>query len=288
MKRVICLILVCTLLTACSVDNKGLDKMNMQMQLEIKPTFIIDEEGMTIEKRFNVPEGYKRIDMAEESFAHFLRNLKLKPHGSLVKHYDGATKRNYGVYDAVVDMDIGKRNLQQCADAVMRLRGEYLYKQKKYDQIHFNLTNGFRMDYSKWMKGYRVKVEGNKTTWIKKCKEDNSYKTFRDYMTFVFIYAGTLSLSKELKKVDLKDMQIGDVLIQGGSPGHSVIVVDMAINEANNEKIYMLAQSYMPAQDIQILKNQHNISMSPWYELKEEDINTPEWNFESCDLKRFE
>ena len=46
-------------------------------------------------------------------------------------------------------------------------------------------------------------------------------------------------------------MQIGDVLIQGGSPGHAVIVVDMAENPATGEKLYLLAQSYMPAQDIQ-------------------------------------
>ena len=50
-----------------------------------------------------------------------------------------------------------------------------------------------------------------------------------------------------------EDMEPGDVFIQGGSPGHCVIVVDMAVNEGTGEKFYA-SPSYMPAQDIQIQK----------------------------------
>jgi hypothetical protein len=105
-------------------------------------------------------------------------------------------------------------------------------------------------------------------------------------METIFTYAGTLSLSKELQKVPLKEMKIGDVLIQGGSPGHAVIVMDMAEDSKGN-KVFMLAQSYMPVQDIQILVNPY--TNSPWYELDErkEVIRTPEWNFTTNDLKGF-
>jgi hypothetical protein len=107
-------------------------------------------------------------------------------------------------------------------------------------------------------------------------------------MEQIFVYAGTLSLSKELKQVSIMDMQIGDVLIKGGSPGHAVIVVDMAINNKTGEKYYIIAQSYMPAQDIQILCNPNNLE-SPWYKLEDvENIYTPEWTFTSNQLKRFE
>ena len=104
----------------------------------------------------------------------------------------------------------------------------------------------------------------------------------------VFAYAGTLSLAKELTSVPVTSMQIGDVLIQGGSPGHAVIVVDMAENPATGEKLYLLAQSYMPAQDIQVLVNPKERDKSPWYTLKGEGcILTPEWRFTSANLKRF-
>jgi hypothetical protein len=104
----------------------------------------------------------------------------------------------------------------------------------------------------------------------------------------VFAYAGTASLEKELKKVELREMEIGDVFIQGGSPGHAIIVVDMAENKNTGKKLFMLAQSYMPAQDIHVLKNPNNMNISPWYELDlGEVLNTPEWRFTKNNLKRF-
>ena len=107
-------------------------------------------------------------------------------------------------------------------------------------------------------------------------------------MDIIFAYAGTLSLSKEMISIDIKDIQIGDVFIQGGSPGHAVIVVDMAVDSGNN-KVFLLAQSYMPAQDIQILVNPNNKKISPWYNLDfEGDLVTPEWTFKKNSLKRFE
>ena len=104
----------------------------------------------------------------------------------------------------------------------------------------------------------------------------------------VFAYAGTLSLAKELNTVSVGEMKIGDVFIQGGSPGHAVIVVDMAENITTGKKVFMLAQSYMPAQDIHVLKNPDNRKISPWYGVDfGEELNTPEWKFFKKDLKRF-
>jgi len=103
------------------------------------------------------------------------------------------------------------------------------------------------------------------------------------------MYAGTHSLSKELKSVPLENIQIGDVFIQGGFPGHAILVVDMAEHLTTKEKIFMLAQSYMPAQETQILKNPTNKNLSPWYSLNfEGQLDTPEWDFNKSDLKRFE
>lgn len=295
MKRCFIIIVLVCFLTACNRekvikpnDNQKLDNpANHETQIKVQQD-IVNVKGTTIATRFNVPDGYTRLLISEDSFAQYLRNVPLKTHDSQVLYYNGKVKKNKNVYEAVVDMEIGKKNLQQCADAVMRLRGEYLYGQGRYDDIHFNLTNGFRVDYNKWIQGYRVKVEGNKTSWVKKGDEVNTYENFRNYMTFVFIYAGTLSLEKELNQVKFDDMEIGDVLIQGGSPGHAVIVVDMAVNKQTGKKLYMLAQSYMPAQDIQILANPNNKIISPWYTFDDNElISTPEWLFSKEDLKRF-
>lgn len=245
---------------------------------------IIDKEGTTVQTRFNPPEGFQRKPIDENSFAHYLRNLPLKSAGTKVKYFNGATKYN-NVYDAVVDMDISNKDLQQCADAIMRLRGEYFYSIKAYDQISFTLTNGFKMDYTKWMDGNRVVVSGNQTAWRKTANPSNTYKDFRNYMEFVFIYAGTISLSKSLHSKNIKDLAIGDVFVMGGSPGHAVIVVDIAENE-NGEKVFLLAQSYMPAQETQVLKNINDENISPWYSAEITGrLYTPEWTFEVGHLK---
>lgn len=248
----------------------------------------INASGNKIETRFNPPQGYKRIGADSKSFAYYLRNLPLKPVGFEVKIYDGRIKPARRVYDAVVDLDIGKKNLHQCADAVIRLRAEYLYAQKDFDKIHFNFTNGFRIDYSEWMKGKRVVVDGNRTYWKLSAEPSNTYKSFWRYLELVFTYAGTLSLSRELQPVSIQDIKIGDVFIQGGSPGHAVIVVDLVVNSTTGDKLFLLAQSYMPAQEIQVLKNPNDSKLSPWYSANiNGDLVTPEWTFERTDLKRF-
>jgi hypothetical protein len=247
---------------------------------------LVNTAGKEIMSRFNVPQGYTRVKSDSGSFAFYLQHFPLKPHGSKVYYYNGEEKGNL-VYEAVLDIDVGEKDLQQCADAVMRLRAEYLYQQKKYDQIHFNFTSGFTAEYKRWANGERIKVDGNQVSWYHSTGKDFSATTFKKYLEKVFTYAGTLSLSRELKSVPVDDMQIGDVFIKGGSPGHAVIIVDMAV-DANGKKIFMIAQSYMPAQSIQILKNPDSPKLSPWYDLSKTDkLYSPEWTFEKTQLMRF-
>ncbi len=255
----------------------------------IAPQLVENEAGKTISQRFQPPNGFVRQAAPANSFGHYLQNLPLKPADSPVHLYNGQLKARQSAHAGVVDMDTGDRDLQQCADAVMRLRAEHLFAQKQYDKIHFNLTNGFKMDYEKWRQGYRVKVDGSKAEWYATNALSTSYESFRKYLDFVFMYAGTLSLSKELKPKQVKDLGIGDVFIQGGSPGHAVIVVDVAVKESTGEKVFLLAQSYMPAQEIHILKNPNDASLSPWYRADfGGELVTPEWTFKRDMLKVFE
>lgn len=248
----------------------------------------INTKDTSISERFIVPNGYQRSIQAANSFGLYLQTLPLKPHGAQVHYYSGEEKPNK-VAAAVLAVDVGKKDLQQCADAVMRLRAEYLYQTKQYELLHFNFTNGFKADYIKWRSGYRITVNGNKVSWVKTEKESTSYQSFREYLDKVFTYAGTASLAKELKPINLKDLQVGDVFIKGGSPGHAVIVVDVATNIKTHKKLFLIAQSYMPAQDIHVLINSENPQLSPWQELNETAtyINTPEWTFDKNQLMRF-
>ena len=243
--------------------------------------------GHTIASRFQPPLEYTRESTDENSFAFYLRQLPLYPASRKVRLYTNELKGNQRAQAAVVNMDVGSRDLQQCADAVMRLRAEYLWSIKAYEQIQFNFTSGFKANYASWRAGQRIKVDGNDVQWFSSTTTDESYASFRNYLDKVFMYAGTYSLSKELKKVDIKDLSIGDVFIQGGFPGHAVIVVDVATHPVKKDKAFLLAQSYMPAQDIHVLKNPSG--SSAWYFVNEldDELKTPEWTFQLGDLSRF-
>lgn len=213
-----------------------------------------------------LPEGYQRVGGRDSAFAAWLRQVKIRK-DNRVFLYNGQLKRNQSAQFAVLDLPVGKKDLQQCADAVMRLRAEYLYHHQQFDAIVFADNNG---------KQYR-------------CPRNSSYPAFEQYLEKVFAFCGTLSLEKQLHRVtDFQRIQPGDVLIKGGSPGHAVIVMDMAVNK-QGKKIYLLAQSYMPAQDIHILKNSLDEAGGPWYEASNDNslIYTPEWTFATNELRRW-
>ncbi len=239
--------------------------------------FLIDPEGTTIATRFiNKNPNYER--RTPDGFGQWLLDLKLFPDGHVTKYFDGSDKYQDRIWVGVVDMDLvgyfnrnGKEyaaDLQQCADACMRLRAEYLWQTKQYGKIHFKSSAGEVFRY---------------TEWVAKHGNDYSYITFRKYLSKVFAFCGTLSLSLELKKVKITDVRPGDLLILGGSPGHAVMVMDV-LHEKNGEGLkLMFSQSYMPAQQIEILCNRYD-NDSPWklleHPLEEVIIPTPQWNFD--------
>lgn len=285
----ICILLIGLFITGCkNVDLENISKLPFEMLNKEENSSHINQDGLTIKNRYLPLEGYTRIEHEEGSFAEFLRNQKLKPYGEKVLYYDGRKKPSNGVYDSVFDVNIGNRDLHQCADAIMLLKAEYLYSQEQYDKISYNFVSGFEAEYKKWMDGYRIDVQGNDAGYYKAAEPSNSYEVFRKYMDMVFAYSGTLSLEKELKSASIDNMNIGDVFIVGGGPGHAVIIVDMAAN-SDGEKVFLLAQSYMPAQQTQLLINPMDEDISPWYSLKgKEKLITPQWTFELDTLKGWE
>jgi hypothetical protein len=278
--------------------GQGMQEKNAPVQ----PTTFTDTSGNTyawlqhydpansLQNRIPPPDGYTRLPLPKGSFAAWLRGLPLKPGKPNVMLFNGAKKENQEAQYAVLDIDAGKRDLQQCADAVMRLRAEYLYAAGLHDAIHFNFTNGENCPWSKWKAGYRATIGGAKTTWTKKAEASESHPNFRAYLDLVYTYAGTASLEKELTKIGtLSRIEIGDVFIQGGFPGHAVLVVDIAENPENGKRMYMMVQSYMPAQDIHVLNNLNHPDIGPWYDATASGpVETPEWTFLQQDLRRFQ
>ena len=67
-----------------------------------------------------------------------------------------------------------------------------------------------------------------------------------------------------------------------------MLVADIVENRATGERRFLLVQSYMPAQDIHVLKNPASADGSPWYPLDFGDrLVTPEWMFPRESLRRW-
>jgi hypothetical protein len=244
--------------------------------------------GVPIEERFQPPAGCTRIPVAQGSFAAWLRRLALRPGRPQVHLFDGRLKANQEAHEAVVAIDVGRRDLQQCADAVIRVRAEWLWARGCEDAIAFHFTSGGLARWTAWRAGTRPRVEGSQVRWVPAAAADGSYQSFRRYLEVVFTYAGSASLAGELRPVgDPSRIEGGNVLIQGGHPGHAVLVVDVA-ERRDGRRVFLLAQSYMPAQEIHVLRNPAGVG-SPWYEAATAgELVTPEWTFRYSDLRRFQ
>ncbi len=218
--------------------------------------------------RIKPPAGGTRPELPVTSFGNWLRHLPVFPAGSPVRLFNGELKRRQDVHEAVVVIDVGKRDLQQCADAVMRLRAEYLLARGKPQLIRFHPDPG---------RPTELAYSGH------------TREAFNKYLTRVFSDAGSASLQAELVPVR-GPVQPGDVLIQGGHPGHAVQVLDVA--EGGGKRYLLLGQSFMPAQQLHVLKNLGVPALSPWFDEAELDhlpgLMTPEWlPFARKDVRRF-
>ncbi|WP_347924538.1 DUF4846 domain-containing protein [Pontimicrobium sp. SW4] len=253
----------------------------------VSPSYI-NKEGTTISKRVIIPDGYKRVVYPKGSFEEYLRHYKLKKFGSKIINYDDSEYYWQHGHIGILDISVPKNGLQQCADALIRIRSEYLWDNNKKDEIGFNFTSGHYCSWLKYAEGYRPKINGNKVSFIKTAIKDHSKENFYKYLNLIYIYSGTLSLYNELPKIEsVKDLKIGDMLIKGGTPGHIVMICDEAINE-KGEKIFLLFQGNTPAQSVHLVKNLENSSISPWYNLKKDTIiSVSNYTFNSSKFVRF-
>lgn len=250
----------------------------------VKPVNLVNVNGATVKTRAKVPDGFKRVTYSKGSFQEYLRNYKLKAYGSKIINYDGSEYYWQRGHIGILDIPVPKNGLQQCADALIRVRSEFLWDHNRKADIGFNFTSGHYCSWIKYAEGYRPKIKGNKVSFHKTAAKDHSKTNFYRYLNLIYTYSGTLSLYHELPKInDAKQLKIGDMLIIGGSPGHIVIICDEAVNE-KGEKVYMLFQGNTPAQSVHLVKNLEDSNISPWYRLEKGAV-IPVSNYTFYDAK---
>jgi hypothetical protein len=253
------------------------------------PNNIVNPSFHSIED-IPLPEGYTRAPVSGKSFAEWPLNIPLKKLNKIYL-YNHQLKKDQSSHYAVIDMSIGERDLQQCADALMRLRAEYLFSIGAVDEINFVTGDGTRLSFKELAIGQRYALRGVRLSkyYIPNEAACYTHRCLMEFLNLVFSYCSTYSLAIQTNVVQsFHDIQPGDVLVKAGSPGHAMMVGDVAINN-KGKKIYLLLQSFMPAQDIHIVRNLQNEDLGPWYEADDghQQVVTPGYTFYKTQLKRW-
>ncbi len=228
-----------------------------------------------------VADTSKKYDV--NSWQYFLQHLPVVDQP--IVDYAGKAISYQQKQVGIIPYDVGKTDLQQCADALMRIRAEYLFQQKRFDEIGFHFVSGNYYTWNDYCKGLRPVTKGNGVKFLTSVPSEKTHESLRRYLDIVYAYASTISLSRELKTAN--DFDIGTVVIYAGSPGHCFIIIDEAVDK-RGEKVYKLAEGYTPAQSIYVLRNLAEQGMNPWYRLKEGVVETASYRFENYKLGKFE
>lgn len=288
MKKIIVLALVLlAVILGLNFSKKG-KVVKSAMVAYGTPTSLINKKARTINTRIATPQGYTRISPAQATFSYYIHNYKLKPFKAQVINYDGNPYWYQAGHVGVLDVPVPSNGLQQCADALIRIRSEYLWNTNRKDEIGFKFTSGHYCSWIKYALGYRPKINGNKVTFSKTAAVNHSKENFYKYLNLIYTYAGTYSLSQELIKVpDLENVQVGDMVVYPGFPGHIMMVGDIAQND-KGERLFMFFQGNTPAQSVHMIKNTSHISINPWYSLDgKQSLETPLYTFDSFTWVRF-
>lgn len=240
--------------------------------------------------RFAPPPGFTRVDLPAGSFGAFLRDLPLAAEGTPVVSFRGATILSPGHPNlaAVVAIDIGDADLQQCADSVIRLHAEWRFARGHRDH-RYRGASGLDLPLARYLGGERLVFKDGDLSWQDRGKPRRpEHSALRDYLDGVFAWANTGSLANQAKKIARADLRPGDFFVLPGGPGHAVLILDVATGP-EGQLALLLGQGFMPAQSFHVLRPAG--APDPWFRVAPADtaVATPFWDpFPWSSLRRLE
>lgn len=232
----------------------------------------------TLEQRFPTEPGFSRVKLNLGSFGAFLRTLPLTAPNTPVLSYRGDVIRegDHPNVAAVVAIDVGTRDLQQCADAIIRVHAEWRYARGHRDHV-YKAASGTKLSFARYAAGDRLRVDGNSLSFVTGARPaEPTHALLRTWLDDVFGWANTGALSRDGERVKLTDLRPGDFFVLTGVPyGHAVLVLDMA-EDARGRRALLLGQSFVPAQNMHVLRP--NVSTA-WFVVNEAEgaVSTPFW-----------
>ncbi|HYP91543.1 MAG TPA: DUF4846 domain-containing protein [Polyangiaceae bacterium] len=221
----------------------------------------------SLETRFPVPPGYKRVKVEPGSFAEWLRGLPMAAEDTPVKSFDGRETLAAGddFLAGVVAIDTGTPDLQQSSDVIVRLHAEYLWSKGEKDKISYRSATKLSMPLARWEKGQRLIASGANVYWVKgKAAADADHAEFRRYLDAVFNWANSTSLVSSSTPAAAESVLAGDFFLQSQAPNHVAVVLDIA-EKPSGERVALLGQARNPAESIHVVRPG---KATPWFSMR--------------------
>ncbi len=213
----------------------------------------------TMEEAFPPPPGSTRV--TTDAWGEWLRALPLYDRYRAVLSYDGRPMAMAAA--RVVEIPVGTRDLQQCADSALRLRATWQRSTGAVPAFHY--TSGDLSSWAGWAAGTRPHVSGTHVSFVAHAAPaDASDASFEAWLMDLYTYAGTRSLV--LDTLPASAPLPGDVIVEPGSPGHAVVILDVA---TDGVRTWVLAgQGFMPAMDFHVLAG----PVGDWFPVEGADL----------------
>jgi hypothetical protein len=221
----------------------------------------------TLSEAFPPPTGAERLPA--DPWGAWLQALPLAAADTPVLTHDGRVVHHHA---RVIDLPLVPGDLQQCADSLIRLRGEWL--RGLGQPVAFHATSGDLISWSRVQAGEVPYAEGNGLRWRP------GKASWERYLALVFTWAGSASLQRHDTQATGEPPRPGDLLIEGGFPGHAVQILDVATHGARTW--VLVAEGYMPAQSFHLELGPHD----GWW-LWEDGIDLGHWSFAPEHLRRW-
>lgn len=237
-------------------------------------------ELTTVERAFPAPAGFAREEVSAGSYAAYLRGLPVRTDRTNVLLYTGEPVSMPSA--GVIPLELGKRDIHQCADSVIRLFAEYLWSIDKAQLAEFHYTSGDLSSWKRWRRGKLLAIKQGKVVEVSGKPYPNTHEGFRRWQDKVFMYASTRSMHRDSKRIDTpSELEPGDFFLKSANPGHVVVLLDIA-RAKDGRRAALIGQGYLPAREFHVISGSGDrVLDGAWYLLPESDddkITTPTWS----------
>lgn len=223
----------------------------------------------TVREAFPPPAGFTRVEAGPWGAS--MGQLTLAPADEPVRTHDGRVVPHRA---RVIQLPLTRGDLQQCADSLIRVRATWLRDQGH--DVAFHATSGDLIPHARFAGGETPYAKGNGLAW-----RPGSSGRWEDYLRLVFMWAGTASLEVYDTVPAGRAPVPGDLLLEGGFPGHTVILLDVATR--GDEVRVLVGEGFMPAQSF-------HVELGPdqgWFAWTPQGLALPHWDFDPEHHRRF-